>query len=81
MFVSDQWRDYELIDTGNGERLERWGRYLLRRPDPQVIWPATLGEDVWNDVHGHYLRSSSGGGRWDFFKELQNLYRFLQVVI
>jgi len=70
VFLSDQWKDYELIDTGDGERLERWGRYFLRRPDPQVIWPATLGKKVWNDVHGHYTRSSSGGGKWSFFKEL-----------
>ncbi len=70
MFLSDQWRDYELIDTGDGERLERWGRYLLRRPDPQVIWPATLGKKAWNDVHGHYNRNSSGGGQWSFLKEL-----------
>ncbi len=70
MFLSDQWKDYELIDTGDGERLERWGRYILRRPDPQVIWPATLGKKAWNDVHGHYKRSSNGGGKWDFSKEL-----------
>lgn len=70
MFVSDQWQDYELIDTGDGERLERWGRYLLRRPDPQVIWPATLGKKAWGDAHGHYTRSSSGGGKWSFSKEL-----------
>lgn len=70
MFLSDRWEDYELIDTGDGERLERWGGYILRRPDPQVIWPATLGEKAWNDAHGHYKRSSSGGGRWKFFKQL-----------
>lgn len=70
MFLSDKWEDYELIDTGDGERLERWGRYILRRPDPQVIWPATLGKKTWDDVHGHYRRSSSGGGQWSFHKEL-----------
>lgn len=70
MFLSNQWKDYQLIDTGDGERLERWGQYLLRRPDPQVIWPATLGKKTWNDAHGHYKRSSSGGGKWDFLKEL-----------
>ncbi|NLW47824.1 MAG: SAM-dependent methyltransferase [Firmicutes bacterium] len=70
MFVSDGWQDYELMDTGDGERLERWGRFILRRPDPQVIWPATLGKKAWNEVHGHYTRSNSGGGRWDFLKGL-----------
>lgn len=70
MFVSDGWQDYELMDTGDGERLERWGRFILRRPDPQVIWPASLGKKAWNEIHGHYSRSSSGGGRWNFLKEL-----------
>lgn len=70
MFLSDGWQDYELIDTGDGERLERWGRYILRRPDPQVIWPATLGKKDWNNAHAHYQRSSSGGGRWSFLKKM-----------
>lgn len=70
MFVSDGWQDYELMDTGDGERLERWGRFVLRRPDPQVIWPASLGKKAWNEIHGHYSRSTSGGGRWNFLKEL-----------
>lgn len=70
MFVSDGWQDYELMDTGDGERLERWGRFVLRRPDPQVIWPPSLSKKDWNEIHGHYYRSSSGGGRWDFLKEL-----------
>lgn len=70
MFVSDGWQDYELMDTGDGERLERWGRFVLRRPDPQVIWPATLDKKAWNEIHGHYTRSSTGGGKWNFLKEL-----------
>ena len=47
MFMADGWKDYELIDTGDGERLERWGKYILRRPDPQVIWPAKENAEVW----------------------------------
>ncbi len=70
MFVSNGWEDYELLDTGEGERLERWGRFVLRRPDPQVIWPTTLGKKAWGEVHGHYARNSNGGGRWSFLKEL-----------
>ncbi|MGE5582135.1 MAG: class I SAM-dependent methyltransferase [Bacillota bacterium] len=66
MLVADQWRDYELIDAGAGERLERWGKYILRRPDPQVIWPPKLSPDEWNRFHAHYHRSSSGGGKWEF---------------
>lgn len=66
MLVADQWKDYELIDAGDGERLERWGRYILRRPDPQALWPRSAAPGEWEKVHGHYHRSSSGGGTWEF---------------
>lgn len=65
MLTANNWKDYEVIDTGNGEKLERWGRYILRRPDPQVIWP-TEKPEFWNKIHAHYHRSSSGGGNWEF---------------
>jgi 23S rRNA (cytosine1962-C5)-methyltransferase len=65
MFIADEWKDYELIDTGHGERLERWGKYILRRPDPQVIWPATEGSDAWEQYHAYYHRSTTGGGSWE----------------
>jgi 23S rRNA (cytosine1962-C5)-methyltransferase len=65
MFTADGWKDYELIDTGDGERLERWGKYILRRPDPQVLWPAKENPEVWQNFHAHYHRSSSGGGNWE----------------
>src|SRR5690348_11299028 len=64
MFVADDWKDYELIDAGNGEKLERWGSYVLRRPDPQVIWPAAASSSLWSDTDADYARSSSGGGNW-----------------
>lgn len=70
MLLADDWKDYELIDTGNGEKLERWGNYLLRRPDPQIIWPANTDNELWNKADAHYHRSSSGGGKWDFKKRL-----------
>lgn len=64
MYLADEWKDYELLDTGGGEKLERWGGYILRRPDPQIIWP--LQETgLWRDAHAHYHRSSSGGGQWE----------------
>jgi 23S rRNA (cytosine1962-C5)-methyltransferase len=66
MLVATGWKDYELIDAGDGERLERWGRWLLRRPDPQALWPKTAGSKVWKEVHGHYHRSNTGGGTWEF---------------
>lgn len=70
MYVANQWIDYEVIDTGDGEKLERWGDIILRRPDPQIIWPAGADKKRWNDVHGHYHRSSSGGGEWEMKKSI-----------
>lgn len=70
MLIADQWKNYELIDTGHGERLERWGEYILRRPDPQIIWPASLDSRRWEQVDGHYHRSRQGGGNWDFKRQL-----------
>jgi 23S rRNA (cytosine1962-C5)-methyltransferase len=70
MLLADDWKDYELIDTGGGEKLERWGKYTLRRPDPQAIWPVAGNEKAWRNVDAHYHRSSSGGGRWEYFRKL-----------
>ena len=70
MLLAEDWKDYELIDTGGGEKLERWGKYTLRRPDPQAIWPITGNEKSWKNVDAHYHRSSSGGGRWEYKKQL-----------
>lgn len=67
MWISDDWKDYEVIDTSNGEKLERWGSYLLVRPDPQVIWNTPKDNPGWKTRNGHYHRSSKGGGEWEFF--------------
>ena len=67
MWIADQWKDYEVIDTSNGEKLERWGKYLLVRPDPQVIWQTPQTHKGWKKMNGHYHRSSKGGGEWEFF--------------
>ncbi len=69
MFLADTWSDYEVLDTGDGEKLERWGNILLRRPDPQVIWPASNPE-LWKKAQAHYHRSEKGGGEWEFFEKL-----------
>ena len=69
MYLCDQWRDYEVLDTGDGEKLERWGDILLRRPDPQVIWPKAQ-PGLWDAAHAVYQRSESGGGHWDFRQKL-----------
>ena len=67
MWTADRWKDYEVIDSSDGEKLERWGDYLLIRPDPQVIWATGRKERGWNRVNGHYHRSAKGGGEWEFF--------------
>lgn len=68
MFVTDSWKDYELIDTGDGMKLERWHNIVLLRPDPQVIWPYEK-EPERKDIHATYHRSHSGGGEWEFYKK------------
>lgn len=68
MWIADHWKDYEVIDTSCGEKLERWGKYILLRPDPQVIWKTEKTVPEWNHLNGHYHRSSKGGGEWEFFK-------------
>lgn len=67
MFIAKDWKDYEVIDCSAGEKLERWGDYLLVRPDPQVIWNTPKRHPGWRRMNGHYHRSSKGGGEWEFF--------------
>lgn len=70
MLLADDWKDYELIDTGGGEKLERWGKYILRRPDPQAIWPLIDSSGKWESVDARYHRSPSGGGSWEYKRKL-----------
>ena len=67
MWVADQWKDYEIIDCSKGEKLERWGKYVLLRPDPQVLWDTPRKNPAWKKLNGHYHRSNKGGGEWEFF--------------
>ncbi len=67
MWTAQHWQDYEVLDTSCGEKLERWGKYLLVRPDPQVIWNTPKTNPGWKIRNGHYHRSSKGGGEWEFF--------------
>ena len=67
MWIAKNWKDYEVIDTSDGEKLERWGEYILVRPDPQVIWNTPKEHEGWRHRNGHYHRSSRGGGEWEFF--------------
>ena len=67
MFIADGWNDYEVLDASGGEKLERWGSYILLRPDPQVIWNTKKRVPEWKRLNAHYHRSSKGGGEWEFF--------------
>ena len=65
MWISDKWKDFELIDCSKGEKLERWGSFYLVRPDPQAIWDTPRRNPHWNDRDARYRRSETGGGSWD----------------
>ena len=65
MWISDKWQDFELLDCSKGEKLERWGKYYLVRPDPQAIWDTPRRNAHWSGRDARYLRSDSGGGAWD----------------
>ena len=64
MYCSNNWQDYELLDASDGERLERWGKYILIRPDPQIIWKGVAKHPAWKKADGIYRRSNNGGGGW-----------------
>ncbi len=67
MFIASEWKDYQVIDASDGEKCERWGKYILVRPDPQVIWQDEKKAPEWGRMNAHYHRSNKGGGEWEFF--------------
>ncbi len=69
MRVASEWQDYHLLDASEGDRLERWGKVVLQRPDPQVIWHTEKAHPAWNRVDAIYKRSKQGGGRWTVYKK------------
>lgn len=69
MRIADKWKDFEVIDTSSGEKLERWADVILTRPDPQVIWNTPMGKE-WKKTDALYMRSTKGGGSWDYKKQL-----------
>ena len=84
MWIADGWKDYELLDASDGERLERWGQYILRRPDPQIIWKKSIKEKQWSGADAIYKRSSKGGGGWvknDLPEQWRIRYGKLQFVL
>ena len=76
MFLADGWKDYQLIDCSHGEKLERWGDYLLIRPDPQIVWELTPEQKslLWKKADARYLRSKTGGGRWEVYHKLPDAW-------
>ncbi len=70
MEIAENWRDYEILDMSNGEKLERWNNIILVRPDPQIIWKEKLYPEKWKNVDAKYTRSNSGGGSWQYNKKL-----------
>ena len=75
MNLANEWKDYEIIDMANGEKLERWGNITLIRPDPQIIWKKKSFENKWKDANARYKRSQSGGGGWDYKKKLPDSWQ------
>ena len=68
MIISSDWKDYKCIASGDGEKIEKWGNIILRRPDPQAIWPKSNNK-IWNEWDAIYHRSSKGGGSWEYKKK------------
>ena len=73
MLLSNEWIDYECLSAGNGEKLERWGNVILRRPDPQAMWPIK-NSNLWNNIDAFYHRSNKGGGYWEYKKQLPDYW-------
>ena len=75
MIISNDWKDYEILDMANGEKLERWGDFKLIRPDPQIIWKNKSFPNKWNDANARYNRSNTGGGAWEYKKRLPESWK------
>ena len=69
----DDWKDYKCVDTGSGEKLEIIGNVRVRRPDPWCIW-SKQNKQVWDDVDAYYHRSNSGGGYWEYRKNINEFW-------
>jgi len=75
MIIANKWKDYEILDMANGEKLERWGDIILIRPDPQIIWEEKSFPNKWGDAHAKYNRSKSGGGSWEIYKKIPDSWK------
>ena len=75
MRYTDDFNDYELLDMSNGEKLEKWGKYILIRPDPQIVWREKENPDLWKLAHARYIRSNTGGGHWEKLKNMDESWK------
>ena len=75
MELANKWKDYEILDMANGEKLERWGDITLVRPDPQIIWKEKSFKNKWKDVNAVYNRSKTGGGSWQYKKQVPKAWQ------
>ena len=75
MIISNEWKDYEILDMANGEKLERWGEYILARPDPQIIWKEKTFPNKWKKINARYNRSKTGGGSWEYTSNLPKAWQ------
>ena len=75
MEVARNWKDYEILDMANGEKLERWGDIYLIRPDPQIIWKSQSFPEKWKNIHAKYQRSSTGGGEWNYKRKIPESWK------
>ena len=75
MIIANDWKDYEILDMADGEKLERWKDIILVRPDPQIIWKNKSFPSKWKEVNAKYNRSSTGGGSWEYKKKVPNAWQ------
>lgn len=75
MRYSNQLKDYALLDMAAGEKLERWGEYILIRPDPQIVWTEKTNPHLWKEAHARYIRSNTGGGHWEKLKKMKDSWQ------
>ena len=72
MRISNEWKDYEILDMANGGKLEKWGKYILIRPDPQIVWTKKTNPDLWKKADARYFRSKTGGGHWETYSKIDD---------
>ncbi len=75
MRYSNDLKDYEILDMADGEKIERWGKYILIRPDPQIVWPNKAHPEMWKEAHARYIRSNTGGGHWEKLKKMEDSWK------